>query len=178
MRSLLSVGLLVLTGSVFACKYEVPAFRLSATDGKTYTEKSLVGKPTFIFFLKKNCPANPKATPGINGLAKELAGKAQVLVVMDGTLAEVRANATKVGLAVPVLADIKGVVIRGFKAERGADFTFVATKTGKPRYPEIWTGVSRAHLEEAVAAMRKHGATLPALKLASISKSTISGCMF
>ena len=61
-----------------------PNFTASASDGKTYTLKSLTGNgPAFFYFLKDSCSANPYAVKYFNRLYNAYKGKVAFYALTD-----------------------------------------------------------------------------------------------
>ncbi len=174
-RPLTILTALALVAGALACKNAVPSFQLGATNGKTYTPKSFLAKPTLIVFFRPDCPMVAKALPDLNRLAKELQPEIQFVGFVKAPLTETKAFAKKLDAQFPLIADERGKVIEQFKAERSLDFTLVAGKK-EARFPKIWNGCSRETIQEALKAIENHGHTLPAYDLSWFPAKRISGC--
>lgn len=176
-KSFVMAGMVALAALACACPNAVPEFKLSDHRGAQWTGASLTQRPTILVFLKKDCPANPRAIPLLNDLQKQLGQSAQVVGVVNANLSDVRAYAGSVKADFPLLADAQGVLIKGFAAKRSLQFSVVATKS-EPRWAKVWDGIGQTEVEAGLKLITAHGHKLPEVTLQSLPSRAISGCGF
>lgn len=157
------------------CKNPVPAFEAIASNGVKYSNKSFVEKPTVVVFLKKGCPSNPSAAPHFNQLAKSLGSSANVVAFVNGSLADAKEEAKRIGATFPLIPDPKRTVITGCGASKSLDFTIVATAK-EAKFPKLWEGYSKASVGEALEIIVKHGKKLNTYKLDQFPADNRRGC--
>lgn len=160
-----------------ACPNAVPEFRLEATGNQTFTQKSLVERPTVLVFLKADCPANPKGAELLNQVQARYPSQVRVLGIVRGEKSTAERERTRIGLKVPVLADPTGILFDAFAPKRSLDFSVVATKT-EPRWAKLWSGIGRTELSEALELIRRHGHSIPPLDPSWLPDRTVTGCPF
>lgn len=176
-KSLMMGGMVALAALACACPNAVPEFKLSDHRGGQWTGASFTKRPTILVFLKKDCPANPRAIPLLNGLQKQLGETAQVVGVVNADLSNTRAYAANLKAEFPLLADAQSVLIKGFSAKRSLQFSVVATKA-EPRWAKVWDGIGQTEVEAAIKLITAHGHQLAPVELKSLPSRAMSGCGF
>ncbi len=74
--SIFLLGLSFWAGSLGAAERQsVPAFHLTSLEGKTFTEKEMIGKATLVVFWASWCGTCQKELPKIHQLQKELSDR-------------------------------------------------------------------------------------------------------
>lgn len=151
-------------------KVEVPAFELRASDGLTYTQQSLLKKPTLVVFFNESCPHSKMAAPDFVKL-KSMLGTQTALVGFTNLPADkVRAYAKELKLNFPLIAEGESGIIRRFGATHSLDLAVI-----DPQRKEVvkrWNGYSRSILEEAADLLNRK------LDLSTFPNSRASGCGF
>lgn len=148
----------------------IPAFTASATDGKTYTAKSLVKKDTVLLFIQSHCPHNKKAMPDWNKVATALKGNVRVLGVIGADLKAAKEFSSHNKTVFPVLADKDFKMIEGFGAKQSLDHAVVLSRT--QAWEKSWSGYSEGSLRELLKTL----GTNVKLDLSSFPEKTQSGC--
>ena len=174
-RALGLVAVLAASSSAIACKNVVPTFALPGTDGRVYSAKSFLSKPTIVVFLKADCPGSPDLARSFSALQSELRGQANVVgfVKMDAMAAT--AYAKDIEAYFPLIADPTGKTMAAFGAKRGGEFTFVASSK-EARFPKIWDGYSRSLVAAAIDGIRHHGGTVSPVSLLAFPTEKTYGC--
>lgn len=166
---------LLLTATLVLCKNPIPEFFLSASDGKTYSEKLFVKKPTLVVFLKQGCPCNLKVVEGLNKVSQSLKNSAQVVGFMNADIEMVKRESKEIGAKFLLIADPQSKVFVGCNVSGSLDFTVVATDDA-PRYPKLWQGMSKATIDEGLEVIVKHGKKLAKWNSNALAKETLRGC--
>lgn len=158
-----------------ACQ-AMPSFSLTASDGLTYTQKSLTKKSTVVFFLSAGCPHNPKAAPDLNRFKALVGQQVGVVAMTNLDAAKAKAYAKELGLKIPLLADTDGTTMKSFGAKHSLDFALICAKDKKVE--KVWEGYSRDIFGEVLAKIPDTGG--PAIKadLSVFPKGRQSGCGF
>lgn len=153
---------------------DIPTFSALATNGKTFTSKSIANKTTVVVFLANSCPHNPHAVPDLNRLAKQFGKGVQLLGVVNADAATAKAYAQELKLSFPLIADGDRKIIKGFGAKHSLDLALICAKDKK--IAEVTDGYSRATIQHVFDVLPAHGGpTLkPDLKAYPVKK--MSGC--
>lgn len=139
---------------------DVPQFSLTGTDGKTYTPASLTENgPAFVYFVKEDCTANPRALPLFNELYKAYGDKITFVAVINSEkdAAERWKNFFKADYV--ALLDPDKQVIKAFGLDH-SQHTFLITKEGK--IEQAFNGFGQDALEPLSQEMAKVGGGEPA----------------
>ena len=143
-------------------------FRLTDVNGTSHALAGYSGKVVVLAFWSFKCPVALAYTDRLRSLQEKYAGRGVVILAIDSSanesVAEVKRNASNLGLSLPVLMDPDGAV-----AERlGATHTpqvFVLDHGGVVRYQGAidnnkhpGDGGRVAHVEEALDALLAGGA--------------------
>lgn len=154
---------------------EAPVFKAAATDGKTYTQKSLGAKPTLVFFVNSKCPHSKMAVPDLNKLRKLLGAKVHLVGVTELKLDEAKKYAKEIKAEFPLVADPDKKILKGFGAKFSLDMTLVTGKA-KPAFSKVWEGYSKDWVQEALNQIPT--AQRPKLDLTFLPADRQSGCQF
>lgn len=172
MNKLIALSIITAT-SVAAHAAEAPAFKLTGTDGKSYTQNSFEKKPALVVFLNSQCPHSKKAAPDFNKLFKGLGAGVQVIAITDLDAKAAKMYAKELKAEFPLLADPDRKIIKKFGAKFSLDMTVISGK--KPAFPQIWEGYSEDWVKETLS---KSGAKLPKFDFAFLPDDRQSGCQF
>jgi len=175
-KTILKISLMAMACTAVAGTNTVPTFKLSATDGKTYSAASMASKPTIMIFIKRNCPVNPKVAPMFNDLAKQLGNKVNIVGVINADMVGARAERTKLSIGFPIISDKSRVLIDGFGAKASFDSTAVTGKGAK--WSQVWGGISAANAKEMIAAIEKSGTKVGTVSFKSFGDRKLVGCGF
>ncbi|MEJ5169905.1 MAG: redoxin domain-containing protein [Fimbriimonadales bacterium] len=156
-----------------ACK-EAVAFRLQATDGKTWTQETILSKPTLVVFLKAKCPHTPPALADFNRLAKDFGGKATVVGMIDLKIAEAKEFAKKNKVAFPLIADPGAETMVKMGAAHSLDMALSCPKD--KRIGSTYEGYSREILGKVLKDMVQHGGPSLKVDLSKYPAKKASGC--
>lgn len=154
----------------------IPTFSLKASDGLTYSQRSLVKKPTVVVFLSHSCPHTAKAAPDLNRL-KGMFGKNVALVaITDGNEKTAKSLASANKFKFPVLGDESGKTIEKFGARHSLDFVLIDARSKK--VVNFWEGYSRTIVGEILNEIGNNGGPRIKADLSAFSESRMSGCGF
>ncbi len=179
MKKLLAVltlsvlSLFVLADETCLCK-EAKDFKLPATDGKTYTQKTLFQKPTLVVFIKAECPHTPPAIKDFNRLRKDLGAKVALVGMIDLDLAKAKAFAKKHAVAFPLIADPKANAMVEIGARHSLDMALMCSKDQK--IGNIYEGYSRSILGQVLKDLVAHGGPKLTINLTPYPEKKKSGC--
>ncbi|QYK54459.1 MAG: redoxin domain-containing protein [Fimbriimonadaceae bacterium] len=154
----------------------LPSFSLKASDGKTYTQESVVKKNTVVVFLAAGCPHNPKAAKDLNHLKSLLGDKVAMVGMTNMAGDKVKAYAEELGLKFPLISDSKGTVIEKFGATHSLDLALVCKEDRK--IGKTWSGYNQTILTELFKELPKHGGPAMKVDLSSFPTARQSGCGF
>jgi len=154
----------------------MPAFKLSGTNGKTYTQATLSSRPTVIVFLSKGCPHNPKAMVDLNRLAAQLGKGVQFVGVTNATPADTLVLAKTLKASFPILADPKGTMISAYGATHSLDTVLICSHD--KAIAKLWEGYNRTMIAELVKMLPGHGGPKLTLDLSAYPSNRQSGCGF
>ena len=158
-----------------ACRQAV-SFRLQATDGKTWTQDTILAKPTLVVFLKAKCPHTPPAIADFNRLSKDFGGKAVLVGMIDLKLAEAREFAKKNKVAFPLIADPGAETIVKMGGAHSLDMALSCPKD--KRIGSLYEGYSREILGKVLKDMVHHGGPSLKVDLSRYPAKKASGCGF
>lgn len=141
---------------------KAPEFSLQGSDGKTHTLGSLLSDGDVVFyFMASTCPSNAVAVKYYNRIAEAYLGKARIVGVFDGNLAEFADWQKKFNSPFLMLFDYKLKTIQAFKAGRSPWIIHVK-KNGT--IGKVWKGYCKSMFEELNQLMAKI-AGVPAKKI-------------
>lgn len=158
-----------------ACKDAV-AFQLKGTDGKTWTQETILAKPTLVVFLKAKCPHTPPAIADFNRLSKEFGGKAALVGMIDLKPEEAKAFAAKHKVAFPLIADPGAETIVKMGGRHSLDMALSCPKD--KRIGATYEGYSRQILGKVVQDIAHHGGPSLRIELTKYPAKKASGCGF
>lgn len=165
----------IIATAVLTAPQSIPSFSLKGIDGLTYTQASLIKRPTFVVFWNKGCPHNPTSAPIFNQLQKELAGKVSVIGFINAPPTEAKTYAKTIKLTIPLIADPTGKIIEKMGASHSLDIALINPKTKK--IEEYSNGYKQSTVATYLTKARSWG-TVPNLKLDYIPTKMQSGCGF
>jgi len=174
-KSLLKISIMAMACSAMAGTGTVPTFKLSATDGKTYTAGSMSSKPTIVIFIKRNCPINPKVAPMFNDLAKQLGTKVNIVGIINSDMEGAKSEKAKLKISFPIISDQGKTLIDGFGAKNSFDSSSVGTG-GK--FAKVWSGISSVNAKEMVSGIEKSGTKIGAVSYSAFGDRKLMGCGF
>lgn len=154
----------------------VPNFSIRATDGRTYSPRSLSGKPTVVVFVNSSCPHNAPVVPELNELRRQLGSQANFVALVDLNLREATALRKELKLDAPLLPDPQKGLILGLGATHSLDMS-VISRDGRT-IAGRWSGVSRTFISEMQTTLKRSGATRLSLNLSRFKPERRSGCGF
>jgi peroxiredoxin len=149
-----------------------PSFNLTAHTGRTYSEKSLVGKATVIYFLHTDCPCCVDANPFFNQLAE--AYPDQVIAIANGNIAKSEVWAKANDAKFPILADESKSTIDAFGAKFGV---VTALVDGTGTVVRLIPGYSQGEFEE-MAEFLAQGQDSKKLDWSKAPVASTAGCKF
>jgi peroxiredoxin len=131
---------------------QAPDFSASASDGKTYTLKSLTEKkPVFLYFVKVDCGSNGRSVALFNSLYKQYGEKANFLAVINTKSADsYKEWAASYGATVPGVLDPNKEVIKSY-IFRASQIVVMVDKDGK--IAKTFRGFGKESLTELNASM-------------------------
>ncbi len=105
-----------------------PDFTAEASDGKTYTLKTLTAeKPLVLYFIKRGCPTNAEAVQYFQAIHAAYKGKANIVGVIDGDKQEFKQWKPDFNVSFPVLFDPAMKIIRDYRAAASPTVIVVGT---------------------------------------------------
>jgi peroxiredoxin len=157
-------------------RLKVPSFSIRATDGRTYSPRSLSGKPTVVVFVNSGCPHNAPVVPELNELRRQLGSQANFVALVDLNLREATALRKELKLDAPLLPDPQKTLILGLGATHSLDIG-VVSRDGRTLLGR-WGGVSRGFIAEVQNTLKRSGAPSLNLNLSRFKPERRSGCGF
>jgi peroxiredoxin len=152
------------------------SFRLKDTDGKTWTQDTILAKPTLVVFLKAKCPHTPPAIADFNRLRNDFGGKAVLVGMIDLKPEEAKAFAKKHKIAFPLIADPDGETIVKMGGKHSLDLALSCPKD--KRIGSTYEGYSREILGKVIQDMAHHGGPSLRIDLTKYPAKKASGCGF
>jgi peroxiredoxin len=151
-----------------------PSFSLAASDGKTYTLKSLShGKPLLLIFLSAGCPHNAHGIEDFNRLQSMFSGKINVAGMVNLNDHQAKALSKLDRARFPILSDQMAGVIGKFGGHAGLDNALILPNG---EVAHLWHGYDQTTLAQVETLLkRNHGMSLN-LDLSRFPKSRQSGC--
>jgi len=108
-----------------------PTFQANASDGKSYSLKSLTEKgPAFLYFVKDGCSANPFSVKYFNRLYNAYKGKVRFIAVMNSGKDAYASFVKDYGAPFPGLLDPDEKIIQAYSVHHSQTVVMVG-KDGK-----------------------------------------------
>lgn len=115
---ILCAGLLAIGSTLFAQRAtpRVSEFEAKASDGKTYTLKSLTKDgPVVLYFISETCPVNEEAVKYFKAIDEAYKGQANIIGVINSDLSGYKAWNYGHRVKFPVLLDSSLSIIRSYR---------------------------------------------------------------
>lgn len=153
-----------------------PSFELQGTDGKSYTNSSLFGKPTVFVFIKSTCGHAAGSVATFNKLSKSFGENAQLVGVYSADMTQTKKFGTQNKAEFLLLADPDGKISGGFQAKNSLDFAYLCENDGN--VIKMWNGFSRANVDALISEIRGHAGVALEVDMKSMPERALSGCPY
>ncbi len=156
---------------------QTPDFETVASDGLMYDRDQLIKNgPFIVIFIKESCPCSEEAEPFFRKLYDAVAGKIQIVGVIDGNLTAAMNWANSHKTPYPVLTDPASQIIKGLGAENSA---YVALVNSEGITERLWPGYSAPMLKELVEKVGEIvGQTVGPIDVTGAPSELYSGCPY